>query len=801
MRDSSSNPKELFLDALELEGEARRELLDGLSPQLRERVLELLEAHGALSGRGASAGTWLSPLPGLPPVSQLLADFDAEPVADLRLGPFRLLEEIGRGGFGRVWLAEQSEPVRRQVALKMLKAGLDSEEITARFHAERQALAMMDHPNIARIFDGGASKSGLPWFAMEYVDGAPITDYCEQRALPLGERLRLFLDVCRAVQHAHQKGIIHRDIKPNNVMVSEVDGTPMPKVIDFGIAKAIEESLTADAFQTQGGQLMGTPAWMSPEQVGHAADVDTRADIYSLGALLYQLLTDRQAYSSPSGETPPLPELLSAVRERDPIKPSLRLAHAQRPGAVRARELRGDLDWITMRCLEKDRERRYSSAALLVSDIERHLAGDTVSAGPPTLGYRLSKLGRRYRGALAFTAALILMLSTGVIVASGQARRAQLAETGAVDEARRARLEGERYQEVAGLLEHLLMSIDPLEAKGKDPALLLDILARAQRDVDQRAPRPEVEATLRRVIGGAYLSLARFDESQRQLARALELRGALYSDAHLDTLSSLEELGGLYMLWGRPADALPYLERAHAGRVELLGPEHPDTLHAAQNVATTLMNIGLFEQAIERLVPLERWYEQHLGLDDDTTLLVINNLALAFDKVGRDEEALARYEMLLERQRKREGPTGARALSAMNNLGTLYVQLGRYAEAQPLLEQALEAKRKILPEGHPSLLTGFASLASLARKTGDVGLAERLYDEALEMGRAAHGPDEHHVLVLEYHQTEFFLELGLVEEAREQIEGLLPRIEAQEAPTSDFLGRARTLAARIRADT
>ena len=344
MTDSTlhDRAKELFLDALEFDGSERVAMIEartGGDTPLRERVEGLLTAHGEVVEVESSGGTFLGNIASLPSAIELLGDIEEDLRPGQEIGPFRLEREIGRGGFGRVWLADQLEPVRRQVALKMLKAGLDTREITTRFLAERQALALMDHANIARIFDGGATERGLPWFAMEFVDGEPITSYCERRELPLAARITLFIDTCRAVQHAHQKGVVHRDIKPNNVLVAEFDGVPTPKVIDFGIAKAIEQSLTSETIQTLGGQVMGTPASMSPEQINHAADVDTRTDIYSLGALLYEMIAGVQPFADSQGELPKLDELLEAVRSDDPPRPSARLRDATEAGVVRSRDV------------------------------------------------------------------------------------------------------------------------------------------------------------------------------------------------------------------------------------------------------------------------------------------------------------------------------------------------------------------------------------------------------------------------------------------------------------------------------
>ncbi|MDF1799870.1 MAG: serine/threonine-protein kinase [Planctomycetota bacterium] len=777
MTTSRSSAKDLFLDAIELEPVEREALLTGLPPELRERVEALLAAHEQVS-ESTGAGSWLANAAALPNAASMLEEFREDLEPDGSIGPFRLVREIGRGGYGRVWLAEQLEPVRRPVALKMLKVGLDTEEIVKRFRAERQALALMDHASIARIFDGGSTERGLPWFAMEFIDGQPITDYCRDHALDLESRLQLFYATCQAIQHAHQKGVIHRDIKPTNVLVTVVDGQPVPKVIDFGIAKAIEESLTSESLHTLGGQVVGTPAAMSPEQLDHGPDIDTRADIYSLGVLLYELLCDVQPFAGDDGRLPGLDALLDAVRRTDPVLPSVRLR--EQKGGLRSREVRGDLDWITARCLEKDRERRYSSAALLASDIRRHLEGDTVLAGPPTLGYRLSKLASRYRAALAFASVVVLLLAAGIVVMASQAERAREGE-------RRANVELERYEGIAELLEHALLSLDPREAQGKDPELMLEVLSRAHARVDEQQPSPEVEATVRRVIGGAYMSIARFDEAEPQLVRALELRGQLFGDAHADTLVSLEELGGMHLMAGHATTAMPFLERAYQGRVELLGAEDADTMHALMNVATARLNAGEYEAAAEELLQLEAWYETNLGPKHATTLLVTNNLGLALRRTGDLEGATTRYERLVELQAEVEGPDGPRTLSALNNLGALYMELERPDEARPLLERALEAKQRVLPVGHPSTLATYSTLAQLLESLGDAEGAERLFDEAIEVGTAAHGPDLQHVQVLEMNRAAFYHGQDRHAEALAAMEGLVPRVRATEAEGSRFL--------------
>jgi N-acetylmuramoyl-L-alanine amidase len=359
------------------------------------------------------------------------------------IGRYRLVKQLGKGGFGMVWQAEQTEPIQREVALKIIKPGMDSAEIIARFEAERQTLALMDHPHIAAVLDAGTTESGRPYFVMELVKGTPITEYCDARQLTIRQRIELFIPVCLAVQHAHQKAILHRDLKPSNILVAEVDGKPVPKVIDFGIAKALsgtpEEAWKATLALTQEGAVIGTPQYMSPEQAGASADLDTRSDIYTLGVILYELLTARTPLPREALQQAALDEILRMIRESEPVRPSScvvpvtelvrQTSTARGTEPVRlARNLRGDLDWITLKALEKERERRYASAAALAQDLERHLQNQAVEAGPPRALYRLRKLVRRNRLAFAATAVIVLSLLAGIAASTWQAIRATRAE-------------------------------------------------------------------------------------------------------------------------------------------------------------------------------------------------------------------------------------------------------------------------------------------------------------------------------------------------------------------------------------
>ncbi len=416
--------------------EERAKYLDEVcesEPHARARVETLLRAH-------SDAGNFLggdSP-EATPTINQPLAEKPGDTI-----GPYKLLEQIGEGGMGTVYMAEQNEPVQRRVALKVIKPGMDSRAVISRFEAERQALALMDHPNIARVLDAGTTDSGRPYFVMELVKGIPVTQYCDEQHLSPRERLELFVPICQAVQHAHQKGIIHRDLKPSNILIAQYDDKPVPKVIDFGVAKAISQRLTEQTVFTQYGQIVGTLEYMSPEQAQfNQLDVDTRSDVYSLGVLLYELLTGETPFDKTRLRSAAFDELLRIIREEEPPKPSTRLSTAEgraSSAANRSMEpaklsglIRGELDWIVMKALEKDRNRRYETASSLAADVQHYLHDEAVVACPPSAAYRFRKFARRNKVAIATTAAIALALITAVVGTSWQAYRATKAEREAV---------------------------------------------------------------------------------------------------------------------------------------------------------------------------------------------------------------------------------------------------------------------------------------------------------------------------------------------------------------------------------
>jgi len=456
----------------------------------------------------------------------------SQPPSGQLVGPYRLVRQLGEGGMGAVWEAEQLAPVRRTVALKLLKAGMDTRQVLARFEAERQVLALMQHPGIAQVFDAGMTSVGRPYFVMEYVDGVRITRYCDQAQLGVPERLRLFQQVCDAVQHAHQKGVIHRDIKPSNVLVATRNGVPQPKVIDFGLAKLIASEVKHVTL-TEVGTVLGTPAYASPEQMSFGTiDVDTRSDVYSLGVLLYELLVG----IIPSGE-------------HEPTRPSTRISTLGEHGLELARmrgtdvsalrcQLRGDLDWIVIKALEKDRSQRYTSPAELARDTQRYLEHEPVLASPPGAAYRLRKFVRRHRVGTAFGTVLALLVIAFAVTSAIQVKRIG-------SERDRATHEAAKAASISRFLQDTLGSADPWQT-GSDISVR-ETLKRAADKIDVSfKDQPLVAAAIHHTLGNTYIGLGRLDEAEREIRAALQTRIALLGHEHIDVAESLADLGDLY---------------------------------------------------------------------------------------------------------------------------------------------------------------------------------------------------------------------------------------------------------------
>jgi serine/threonine protein kinase/cell division protein ZapA (FtsZ GTPase activity inhibitor) len=705
-----------------------------------------------------------------------------------RIGPFTLLRLIGEGGFGDVYEAEQEVPVKRRVALKIIKLGMDTREVIARFDAERQALAMMEHPHIARVLDAGATDSGRPYFVMELVDGEPIARYCDQSRLSIEERLRLFEQVCEAVQHAHTKGVIHRDLKPNNVLVSTHDGKPFAKVIDFGIAKATSGHLTDKTLATELNQVMGTPLYMSPEQASGSADIDTRTDIYSLGVILYELLTGSTPVDSATLRSAVFAEIQRIICDVEPPRPSVRLAQATTTLSETAthrgtdsrkltRAVRGELDWIVMKALEKERGRRYATANGLAMDLRRYLAAEPVLAAPPSASYRLQKFARRNK--VVVTAGLLIAASLliGIIGFAWQARIAQAradelkqvsdfqaAMLGQVDPTKAGRLliddmrakfaaaltktnvpEGERAAQIAAFAVQL-QRVNATDAATN----LIDrtILKPAVVAIDKQFKnQPVVDATLRQSITVIYYSMGLYDAAMPLQRRVLATRRRVLGEEHRDTLESINDMGELLQVQGKLTEAEPYFREALAKRRRVLGDDDRDTLHSIRNMGMLLDAQSKLSEAEPYLREALQRSRRVLGEEDTETLLSISAMGDLLQDRGKLGEAEPYFREVLAKRRRVLGEEDSNTLTAIGSLGGLLQAEGKLSEAEPFIREALEKSRRVLGEEHPDTLTTISNLGKLLQDEGKLGEAEPYLREALEKSRRVLGEEHPDTLI------------------------------------------------------
>lgn len=736
---SAARAKAIFLDAIEAPA-ARREAVVrsacGSDGRLADRVRALLSAH---ERAGAVIVEPTGPIGEREPSVRPSADATAIGAV---IGPYTIERTLGEGGFGVVYEARQESPVRRQVAIKIMHAGLNSRDVIARFEAERQALAVMDHPGIARVFDAGTTTEGRPYFVMECFDGLSITEFCDGQRLGLRDRIELFEQVCMAVQHAHSKGVIHRDLKPSNIMVARIDGRPFAKVIDFGIAKAVHTPLVADAAVTLPSQVVGTPLYMAPEQASpHAPDIDARADVYSLGVVLYELLSGAPPFDHERLRNLRLSELERVITHEDPPRPSARaeslpLERRREVAAARGlddwrlpRALETDLDWIVMRAIEKQRDRRYGAPLALAGDLRRYLRNEPVEAGPPTASYRMAKFARRHRVEFAAAGAVVLAMLAFIAGSAWFAWR----EHRAADRAQRQLV---RANALAEFAQGIIRGVDPAEARGKDTTLLRQILDdAAQRVETDLADHPEAAVSMLNTVGAATLQIAEHERAERIFRRAMTTaRERLGPDAPL-TLDATENLGATLTAMNRFSEGAPLLTHVADARTRSLGPEHPHTLKAVSNLAYLYDRAGEWSAALPLLERLLEARRRTLGPTHDQTLLTMNNLANTLESLGRTAEALPMLERVLETQAAVHGDDHPRVLQTMNNLAGAYRLVGRTDDAIDLHARSLAAKRRVLPEHHPSLVVTLINMGSLLIDLGRLDDAGPILEEAVASAR------------------------------------------------------------------
>jgi len=623
------------------------------------------------------------------------------------IGPYRILRLLGEGGMGLVYEAEQRAEVRRRVALKVMRPGLNADQVLARFEAERQALAVMQHPGIAKLYDAGVTEDGRPYFAMELVDGVPLTEYSDANKLSVEDRVRLFVRVCNAVQHAHLKGVVHRDLKPTNVLVTERDDIPTPKIIDFGIAKATGESLTARTLVTEIGHALGTPAYMSPEQSGASGlDVDSRTDVYSLGVALYEILVGRLPIDPQEvGAQAFLVQLV--LKETDPPTPSTRFSTLDQPfqeaiarfrqtdpGTLRS-EVHGDLDWIVMKAIDKDRERRYETANALAADLERHLADEPVLARPPSAGYRAGKFVRRHRWGVGVAALIALLLAVSTVLLSLQA--AQLRR-----EKNRAEVEAHNAEAVLAFMDDLFDSPDPYRGSGPDVTVLemLDVAVPRLRDEFEGAPIARAAAM--DAIGRAYLALERIDDARPLLESALDIRRSVLGDTGQLVASSVNNYAAVVDETDDFAEAEPLYREAIARYRAIDGEDSDMALKATANLAQLLdMRMDRFDEADELYREAISAGERILDPADEELALWRQNYAGFLCYVRSEPEQGAQLlQQAIPVLEQAHGPESANQAIARSLLGYCLTDVAEFEQAEDQLLRALPVLETRLGADH-----------------------------------------------------------------------------------------------------
>jgi non-specific serine/threonine protein kinase/serine/threonine-protein kinase len=664
--------------------------------------------------------------------------------------------------------------VQREVALKLIKAGMYDTAVVQRFLAERQSLAIMDHPAIAKVFDAGTTPQGQPYFVMEYVPGLPITDYCDQHRLGIAARLALFVQVCEGVQHAHQKALIHRDLKPANVLVVEVDGRPVPKIIDFGIAKAASPAVAGapGSELTRFGLILGTPGYASPEQVEPGnQDIDTRSDVYSLGVILYVLLTGLQPFEIKRRQLPPLDVWLRQLREDDAPTPSTKLSRDRETAATAAEQratvprqlssaLRGDLDWIALKAVERDRERRYSSAAELAADLRRHLGHEPVSARPASATYRAAKYVRRHRVAVGVAAGLVVLLAGFTVLQARELHRTTL-------ERDRANRERDRATRITDFMAGMFKIPDPSEARGNSVTAREVLDEASQKITTELAQDPDAQSQMMQVMATTYVNLGLSARAHDLAQRALDTRTRLNGPDDRRTLESMTQLAWVLDREGRDPEAESLGRRALAAERRILGPKDPLTLETMDDMDVILSNLGHYDEAAGVGKEAVEFASLALGPEHAQTLRAMNHLGGTLLDEGRYSDSEKIFRQLVETDRRVLGEEHPQTLQSLTMLANAASGEGRLAEAERLYRQALDGERHALGSEHALTALTMETLAEVLAAEGRLEEAENVSREALRIRQKILGPDHRETLISQWNLAEVMYRENQVKHAEE----------------------------------